>query len=95
MLSLSLASESLLSLLWGFFGGILELVVAHVPAWQVPMCCHSQDSPSTSGGSGAVNVAHDVGGCGWTPLHTLLFPQRDQGVAKNSLALAWEFQCME
>ena len=72
MLPLSLAAELLLSSPQGFSGGTPELIVAHAPAWQVPMCCHSQDSPSTSGGTGAVDVARDVSGCGWTPLHTLL-----------------------
>ena len=78
----------LLSLHRGFSGGIPELVVAHAPAWLVPKCCHSLGILSTSGGIEAVNVAHDVGGCGWIPLCTLLFPQLDQGVATNSLALA-------
>ena len=58
------AIDSLLSLHRGFSGGIPELVVAHAPAWQVPKCYHFQDIPSTSGGIGAVDVAHDVGGCG-------------------------------
>ena len=65
-----LTAGLLLSLHWGFSGGIPELVVAHAPAWPVPKCCHFRGTLSTSGGIGVVNVAHDVGGCGWTPLHT-------------------------
>ena len=57
-------TEPLLSLHWDFFGGILELVVVHAPAWLVPKCCHFQGTLSTSGGIGAVDVVHDVGGCG-------------------------------
>ena len=88
------AIDPLLSLHRAFSGCIPELVVAHAPAWQVPMCCHSQGSPSTLGGIGAVDVAHDVSGCRWTPLHTLPFLQLGQGVAVNSLILAQVFQCM-
>ena len=79
----------LLSLHRGFSGGIPELVVVHAPAWPVPKCCHFQGILSTSGGIGAVDVAHDVSGCGWTPLHTPQCPQSDQGVVKNSLVRAW------
>ena len=76
---------SLLSLRRGFFGGIPELVVAHTPAWQVPKCCHFPGTLSTSGGTGAVDMAHDVGGCGRIPLRTLPFLQLDWGVAWNNL----------
>ena len=85
----------LLSLHWGFSGGIPEVVVVHAPVWPVPKCCHFQGIPSTSGGIGAVDMAHDVGGCGWIPLRTLPFLQLDQGVAWNSLIRARQFQCME
>ena len=61
----------LLSLRWDFSGDIPELAVAHPLAWQAPKCCHSPGILSTSGHIGAVNMAHDVGGCGWTPLCTL------------------------
>ena len=80
-----LSTGSLLSLCWDFSGGTPELVVAHVLAWQAPKCCHSLGILSTSGGIGAVDVAHDVGGCGQTPLCTLPFLQLDQGVAESSL----------
>ena len=90
-----LAIWDLLSLHWGFSGGIPELVAAHVPAWLAPRCCHSLGILSTSGDIGAVDVAHDVSGCGWTPLCTLLYLQLDQEVAANNLALARVFQYME
>ena len=90
-----LAAGLLLSLHRGFSGGIPELVVAHAPAWPVPKCCHFQGILSTSGGIGAVDVAHDVGGCGWIPLRTLPFLQLDQGVAWNNLICARQSQCME
>ena len=83
-----LAIWGFLSLYWGFSGGIPELVVMHVPVWQAPKCCHSLGILSTSGGIGAVDMARDISGCGQTPLRTLPFPQLDQGVAMNSLALA-------
>ena len=89
-----LAIWVLLSLHWGFSGDIPELVVVHVPVWQVPKCCHSLDSLSTSGDTGAVDVAHDVGGYGWTPPCILLHPQLDQGVVANSLVLVPVFQYM-
>ena len=89
------AIDSLLSLHRGFSGGTPELAVAHVPVWQAPMCCRSQDSPFTSGGIGAGGMAHDAGGCGWTPLHTVLLLQLDQGVAESSSVLTREFQYME
>ena len=82
------AIGTLLSLHRGFSGGIPELVVVHVLVWQVPRCCHSLGIPSISGGIGAVDVAHDVGGYRWTPPHTLPYPQLDQGVATGSLVLA-------
>ena len=85
----------LLSLYWGFSGGIPELVVAHAPAWPVPKCCHFQGTLSTSGGIGAVDVAHDVGGCGWIPLRTLPPLQLDQGVAWNNLFRARRSQHTE
>ena len=75
------ATSPLLSLPRGFSGGIPELAVAHAPAWRVPKCYHFQGILSTSGGIGAVDVAHDVGGCGWTPLRILPLLQLDQGVA--------------
>ena len=90
-----LAAGLLLLLHRGFSGGIPELAVVHVPAWQVPKCYHFQGILSTSGGIGAVDVAHDVGGYGWIPLGTLPFLQLNQGVAWNSLIRARQFQCME
>ena len=90
-----LITGPLLSLHRGFFGGIPELVVVHAPAWQAPRCCHSPDTLSTSGGIGAVDVAHDVSGCGWIPLRTLPFLQLGQGVAWNNLICARQSQYME
>ena len=82
-----------LSLHQDFSGGIPELVVAHALAWQVPKCCHSLGTLSISRGIGAADMAHDVGGYGWTPLHTPLLLQLDQGVAESSLVCIQEFQC--
>ena len=89
-----LAAGLLLLLHRGFSGGIPELVVAHAPAWPVPKCCHFRGTLSTSGGIGVVDMAHDVDGCGWTPLHILPFLQLDQGVAWNSSLRAQGFQYM-
>ena len=94
MLVVSLVTELLLSWLWGFFGGIPELVVAHALAWQAPKCCCFQDILSTLEDIGAVDVARDVGGCRWTPLHILPFLQLDQEVVMDSSALTRVFQCM-
>ena len=88
-------TEPLLSLHRGFFGGILKLVMAHALVWPVPKCCHFQGTLSTSGDIGAVDVAHDVGGCRWIPLRTLLSLQLDQGVVWNSLIHARQSQYME
>ena len=90
-----LTAGLLLSLHRGFSGGIPELVVVHALVWLVPKCCHFQGTLSTSGGIGVVDVAHDVSGYGWTPPHTLLYPQLDQEVATDSSVLAQVFQCME
>ena len=79
---------SLLSLHRGFFGGIPELAVAHVHAWQAPKCYHSLDTLSISEGIGAVDVARDVGGCEWILLCTPRYPQSDQGVAESNLVRA-------
>ena len=95
MLIVLLTTGPLLSSLQGFSGGIPELAVVHALAWQVPRCCHSQDSPSTSGDIGAIDVACDISGYGWTPPHILLYLQLDQGVAESSSALAREFLCTE
>ena len=84
----------LLSLHQGFSGGIPKLVVVHAPAWPVPKCCHFQGILSTLGGIGAVDVARDIDGCGWTPLRILPSLQLDQEVAWNNLIRARQSQCM-
>ena len=90
-----LITGPLLSLCRGFFGGIPELVVVHALAWQAPKCCCFQGILSTLEGIGAVDVARDVGGYGWTPPRTLPYPQLSQEVAMDSSVLAQVCQCME
>ena len=94
MMLKQLVTGPLLSLCRGFFGCIPELVVAHALAWQAPKCCCFQDILSTLEDIGAVDVARDVGGCRWTPLHILPFLQLDQEVVMDSSALTRVFQCM-
>ena len=89
-----LTSGCLLSLHQGFSGDTAELAMAHALAWQAPKCCCFQDILSTLEDIGAVDVARDVGGCRWTPLHILPFLQLDQEVVMDSSALTRVFQCM-